>query len=731
MSSGKRRSPRHASTIKLSHFQCDDGVDHVSSESEDDGLNEENVSKDCNSVIVDFNEKNYIAVNMYNKSLSGLIDSGADENTISLGMVEFLFDVKDLPKIYKSPYKHVVLADGKKRIRILGQLYLFFEIEGREFRSSFHIKDTEIRSVILGNRFLRTHQAVMDFSTNHIKLRSSSWLKSSKMVTLLPKEEIRMCARVEHAVPDGQLGFVEPERDSFCTINQLQVIESLSRVNRGEIVVGVLNENVFPVELKRGDMMGTFRLVEGELLGEIENHAHRFEVDERKYDSPMGHDESKVPQTWEEFQDNFKLDNPHVSAEQADELRGLLYEYRYCFYEYDGRMGHYVDEDVTIDIEPNAVPVRKRPYWVHPKFVSKLENEIQVLLRQGVVEPSYGDWASPALVVPKPGRPEEIRLVVDFRGVNKLVQKDLHPLPRMEDVFEQVSSSQPKYFSSLDLQSGYFQLNLDNESRKYTAFCTPQHSLRFTRVPQDLCISGQRFQRVMNKVFQGMINKFIVVYLDDILIYSSSLQEHLDHLRMVFERLTEANLKLNASKCQFITVAVKFLGPLITREGVMADSRICEAVKNCPQPTNVTGIRRFIGLTSFYRKFIKNFSIIARPQHELTKTDKKFVWSDKCQQAFLQLKDALCEPPVLAHQNFDLPFILYTDKYAAGFCLCQVNELTEEHVIACGGRYYLKYQQNYAVTEKEMLASYLGILHFDYYLPVYFDHGSECTCLYA
>ena len=147
---------------------------------------------------------------------------------------------------------------------------------------------------------------------------------------------------------------------------------------------------------------------------------------------------------------------------------------------------------------------------------------------------------------------------------------------------------------------------------------------------------------------------------------------------MVFERLTEANLRFKASKCQFITVAVKFLAHLITREGVMADSRICEAVKNCPQPTNVTGIRRFIGLSSFYRKFIKNFSIIARPLHELTKTDKKFVWSDKCQ----QLKDALCEPPVLAHPNFDLPFILYTDSsnYAAGFCLCQVNELTEEHV---------------------------------------------------
>ena len=231
------------------------------------------------------------------------------------------------------------------------------------------------------------------------------------------------------------------------------------------------------------------------------------------------------------------------------------------FYEFSGKMGHYTDEAVCIDIESEARPVKKRPYRVHPKFSGQLDKEIQTLLEQGVVEPSYGDWASPALVVPKPGRPDEIRLVVDFRAVNKLVQKDAHPLPRMDDAFIQVSSAQPLYFTSLDLQSGYFQIDLEPESRKFTAFCTPNQSLRFTRVPQGLFISGQRFQRIMNKVFEGFINRFLVVYLDDILIYSSSFGEHLCHIMAVLKRLSAANMRLKAAKCKFATDCVKFFGP--------------------------------------------------------------------------------------------------------------------------------------------------------------------------
>ena len=716
---GKRQQPHCTNAIRLYQFQCDSGVYEEDELDDDETVPEKfDMNTKCKMVEVDFNDRNYINVTMYERKLSALIDSGADENTVSMGMVDFLFDTDSLPNVHHSPYKHVVLADGRKRIRILGQMFLEFDIAGTKFKTLFHIKDTDVRSVILGNRFLRNNDAVVDFSASLLKLRPISKVRSGRTCVLPPRSELKLAARVETHIPDGQEGLVEPRLNSVSTNPLISLIPSLSRVHRGEMTVCVRNDNEFPVDVRKGEVLGQFELATKELLNDVECHQHHFQIDDARFDTPMGDIVGQQPQSWDEFQNNFIFKNDQTSHEQNEEIRRLLYEFRTCFYEYDGLMGHYTDERVKIDIDDGAKPVRMRPYRVHPKYAEKLDKEIQTLLSQGVVEPSYGDWASPALVVPKPGKPGEIRLVVDFRSVNKLVQKDLHPLPRIEDIFVQVSSTQPKFFSSLDLQSGYFQLDLEPGSRRFTAFCTPQHSLRFTRVPQGLCISGQRFQRVMNRVFQGFINKFIVVYLDDILIYSGSFEEHVCHLRLVLERLGLANLKLKAAKCQFITQSVGFLGHILSSEGIRTDPRLCETVKNCPQPNNVTGIRRFIGLSGFYRKFIHNFSIIARPLHDLTKIERKFEWNEKCEIAFNKLKDALCSAPVLAHPNFNLPFVLYTDSsdFAAGFCLCQANGDGIEHVIAYGGRSYLKYQRNYAVTEKEMLAAYLGVLHFDYYL---------------
>ena len=174
----------------------------------------------------------------------------------------------------------------------------------------------------------------------------------------------------------------------------------------------------------------------------------------------------------------------------------------------------------------------------------------------------------------------------------------------------------------------------------------------------------------MNRVFNGCINRFVVVYLDDILIYSQTFEEHLVHLREVFERLREANLKLKAKKCQFLAETVKFLGHLLTRDGLATDGRLCESVQKCPVPKNVSEVRRFIGLSSFYRKFIKGYGIIARPLYDLTQKENKFIWSVNCDTAFAELKAALCNPPVLAHPDFTRRFKLYTDSsdYAAGFC---------------------------------------------------------------
>ena len=712
---GKRGSPRCPKHLNLYNFYCDDGESDFDDDDDDDVVDVgccEEKNEHFYPVHVYLNERNYIPVLFNQICLSMLIDSGADENTISLGMLHFLFGPKDLPSISPSMYKNVVLADGKRRIRVLGKVQLMFKINGVEFEADFHIKDTNHRSVIMGNYFLRQNAAVIDFASKLLCLKPICNVKSVDNVVVPPGERYHLMARVESAIPDGRIGTIKGD-EKLKFDNQLELVESMSRVHEGLVHVCVWNRACVDTKIKKGENLGIFTVVENEkVLPEIANAEHHYVYPEYDEELPMSSSCEESCASREEFLKHLSVQNPHVGYSQLERLRNVLFQYRDVFYEYAGQMGHYTQDTVSIDIPKEAKPVHKRPYRVHPRYTTQLDREIKVLLEQGVVEPSFGDWASPALVVPKPGRPEDIRLVVDFRAVNKMVQKDAHPLPRIDDTFIQVSSKQPRFFTSLDLQSGYFQIDLDKESRKFTAFCTPHHSLQFTRVPQGLCISGQRFQRIMNKLFDGFLNRFVVVYLDDILIYSTNFDDHLSHVVAVLERLREANLRLKASKCQFAAPQVKFLGHLITDEGIKADPRICNLVRDCPQPRTVKNVQSFIGLSGFYRKFIKDYSKIARPLHDLTKIENKFSWSEKCQTAFDSLKEALCSPPVLAHPNFNRPFILYTDSsdFAAGFCLCQKNAGGEEHVIAYGGKTYLKYQKNYAITEKEMLASYLLLL---------------------
>ena len=713
-------------------FTCDDGEAIVSIKSNEKKVENmiENVDNELVSTSklqVEMDHRNFIRIQVNSCCLAALVDSGADECTVSKGLLRHVFGKGICPTIFNSPFEHVVLADGKKKIRVLGRTFLNVVIKNEKFRVCFHIKDTPCQSIILGNSFLKRQSAVMSFASSILEIKPMSRIFSSENIVIEPFGEIHTLARVDLLLPDGTEGVVDQAVDTFLDHNSLTVIRSLSRVWKGKIAVCIVNNQNVSVKVRKGCFLGRFLV-----LGED------FEVEEIRLNS-MKHErvvERVVDKDGFPFLKHFQLPKDRLSESQHEQVEGLITEYADIFYEFKGKMGHYTGDTISIEVDKSAKPVKKSPYRVHPKYSQKLDEEINLLLDQGVVEESYGDWSSPALVVPKPGRPDEIRLVVDYRAVNKLVQKDAHPLPRMDDAFINVACKKPQFFSSLDLQSGYFQIDLDPESRQYTAFCTPHHSLRFTRVPQGLCISGQRFQRCMNRVFKGCINRFVVVYLDDILIYSQTFEQHLSHLREVFERLRDANLKLKAMKCQLLAESVKFLGHLLTKDGLATDRKLCEAVQNCPVPGSLTAVRSFVGLSSFYRRFIPGYGQVARPLYDLTMKDQKFKWSRECQMAFESLKKALCSPPVLAHPDFEKDFKLYTDssQFAAGFCLAQNDANGKERVIAYGGRTYLNYQRNYSITEKEMLAVYLGVMHFDFYLrhskfEIITDHSALTSLL--
>src|SRR5947207_603078 len=266
----------------------------------------------------------------------------------------------------------------------------------------------------------------------------------------------------------------------------------------------------------------------------------------------------------------------------------------------------------SIDVG-NATPIKKRWYLTSRTERAFIEEEIQRMLQQGLIERAKGPWASPVVLARK--KNGKLRFCVDYRALNKVTKKDEYPLPRIEEMLDSLGGS--TYFTSLDLASGYLQVEMEPDDREKTAFITQFGTYQFKVMPFGLCNAPATFQRLMNTVLDGLLWKFVVVYLDDLNIYSTTFPQHLDHLCIVLCRLREAGLKLNPEKCFFMKQELAFLGYIISPAGIRTDPAKIDKVKNFPIPQNVSQLRGFLGLASYYRRFIKNFSRIAHPLNQL------------------------------------------------------------------------------------------------------------------
>ena len=311
----------------------------------------------------------------------------------------------------------------------------------------------------------------------------------------------------------------------------------------------------------------------------------------------------------------------------------------------------------------------------------------------------------------------------------------VYPLPRVDDILDTLGEC--KYFSTLDLSSGYWQIEMDAESAEKTAFSTHCGLYEFTRMPFGLCNGPATFQRLMEIVLAGLEWKCCVVYVDDILVCSKSLEEHKEHLQRVFERLRQAGLKLKPSKCSFLCREVVFLGHVISANGVSPDPAKTKKVRDYPVPVDVSSVRQFLGLASYYRRFVPGFSKIAAPLYALTKKSVTFSWSDECQKAFDRLKQLLCSAPVLAYPLFGSQhqFIVETDASVLGLgaVLSQKQPDGHTHPIAYASRSLHTHEKNYGITELETLALVWAVKLFKPYLlghkTVVFTDHSACTSL--
>ena len=359
-------------------------------------------------------------------------------------------------------------------------------------------------------------------------------------------------------------------------------------------------------------------------------------------------------------------------------------------------------------------PIKQAPRRVPIHRQGIIQQEVETMLKKGIIEPCEGPWSSPIVLAKK--KDGSLRFCIDFRKLNEATLKDAYPLPRIEDNLDTLGGS--TWFSTLDLISGFWQVEMDAESKAKTAFSVGRGGLyQFRRMPFGLCNAPATFQRLMEKVLSGLQWEIAVLYIDDIVVFGNTVEQHLDRLESIFSRLRKAGLKLKPSKCSLLKRKVEFLGHVVSARGVEADPDKISKVKDWPQPRDVSEVRSFIGLCAYYRRFVRGFSDLCKPLYRLTEKGVTFHWGRDQEAAFIALKDKLTSAPILAFPNETDKFILDTDASAFGIggVLSQVQD-GEERVIAYGSRVLSKAERNYCVTRRELLAIVDFVKMFHHYL---------------
>lgn len=337
---------------------------------------------------------------------------------------------------------------------------------------------------------------------------------------------------------------------------------------------------------------------------------------------------------------NIRLD--HCNADERSEIEKMITEFPDIFHIKGDPLSFTNVAEHVITLKPNTRPVFTRQYKVPQVLVPEMNRQIDELIQNDIVEPSISNLNSPILLVPKQGGPDgekRHRLVVDFRRINELTESEAFPMPDWEEEIAKMHGS--KYFSTLDLHSAFHQILLDEESRPITSFQTSKRKFQFKRMPFGLKGSPIAWQRTINAVLGDLLEERVMSYMDDIITYATTLEEHLRTLRKIFQRFRECNLKLKVEKSSFLCKKVKYLGHCIDENGVSTNPEKVECIRNFPRPETLTGVQSFLGMANYFRRYVQNYARIARPLHDLCKKDIPFVWSPSCEEAFQRLKQAV------------------------------------------------------------------------------------------
>ncbi|GBC13386.2 retroviral-like aspartic protease 1 [Rhizophagus irregularis DAOM 181602=DAOM 197198] len=436
------------------------------------------------------------------------------------------------------------------------------------------------------------------------------------------------------------------------------------------------------------------------------------EDSENEYEeTSFGHNSGETLKMHKDWTDEIKYKD--LEKLQEKELKDLVKEYEdICIYG-DKKISKTNIVKCNIRLK-DETPINQKAYRESTENREIIKREIDKMLKEEIIQESCSPWSSPVVIVNK--KTGDKRFCIDFRKINQMTITDAYPLPRIDDLLEKFRVA--KWFTTIDLASGYWQIEMEEEDKEKTAFICSQGLYEFNVMPFGLKNAPAIFQRTMNKIFKEYLDKFMNVYIDDIIIYSKNWNEHLQHIKIVLEELRKTNMMLKLKKCEWAKKNVEYLGHIVGTDGLKPDNKKIEKIKNLKLPKNIKQIREINGLCSYYRKFVKGYLKIVKPIMELTRKNVPFVWTDKQQKALEELKKKLINYPILQHLNFEKEFILITDASGEGLgaILEQLDENNREIVISYASRSLVNAEKRYPITELECLAVFWEIKYFHKYL---------------